>query len=309
MRRLLAAWCFAAAIGMARPPSSPREPVVARPQALQSVQSVQGGQSRAQDSTKRSRHRRNTRAHHESASGDIASAFDSAANTPSSPPEPSRYRSRSDSLASVRTRTAAEQDTKLRIVISLNERRLWAVIGYDTLLTGPVAVSMDSGFVYAGQTWRFETPRGVRTVLAKQKNPVWIPPDWHYAEVAREHSLALAPMKAKRTMLSDGNWLEVRDSVVGLVNGQSGEFAILPTDEEIVFDETLFIPPTGTLNRRIDGELGLYSLDTGDGILLHGTPHKSSIGAATTHGCIRLRDEDIEWLFEIMPLKARVYIY
>jgi L,D-transpeptidase-like protein len=306
MRRLLAAGCFAAATGMVQPPSRPAAPEILRSPA---VQSGHGGQSPPQDSTKRSRQRRSARTHRVSSSGDIASAFDSAANTPSSPAEPSRYRSHSDSLASVRTRIAAEQDTKLRIVISLNERRLWAVLGYDTLLTGPVAVSMDSGFVYAGKSWRFETPRGVRTLLAKQKNPVWIPPDWHYAEVAREHSLALAPMKAKRTMLSDGNWLEVRDSVVGLVNGQSGEFAILPTDEEIVFDETLFIPPAGTLNRRIDGELGLYSLDTGDGILLHGTPHKSSIGAATTHGCIRLRDEDIEWLFEIMPLKARVYIY
>lgn len=209
----------------------------------------------------------------------------------------------------MRTRTAADQDTNLRIIISLNDRRLWVLLGSDTLLTGPVAVSTDSGFEYAGKSWRFETPRGVRTVLAKQRDPVWIPPDWHYAEVAREHSLALASMKPKRTMLSDGNWLEVRDSTVGLVNAESGEFGVLPTDEEIVFDETLFIPPTGTLNRRIEGELGLYSLDTGDGILLHGTPHKSSIGSATTHGCIRLRDQDIEWLFEIMPLTSRVYIY
>ena len=225
------------------------------------------------------------------------------------PVEPSRYRSRADSIASVRTRVAADEDVKLRIVISLNDRRLWALIGYDTLLTGPVAVSMDSGFVYAGKSWRFETPRGVRSVLAKRENPVWIPPDWHYAEVAREHSLGLAPMSAKKTMLSDGNWLEVRDSTVGLVYAASGEFAPLPTDEEIVFDDKLFIPPAGTLNRRIEGELGRYALDTGDGFLLHGTPHKASIGAATTHGCIRLRDEDIEWLFEIMPLKARVYIY
>src|SRR6476661_8210989 len=109
--------------------------------------------------------------------------------------------------------------------------------------------------------------------------------------------------------LSDGNWLEVRDSTVGLVYAESGEFAALPTDEEIVFDDKLFIPPVGTMNRRIEGELGLYALDTGNGILLHGTPHKASIGAATTHGCIRLRDEDIQWLFEMAPLKARVYVY
>ena len=146
-------------------------------------------------------------------------------------------------------------------------------------------------------------------MLARRENPGWVPPDWHYAKVAREHSLGLAPMSAKKTMLGDGDWLEVRDSAVGLVYAASGDFAPLLTDEEIVFDDKLFIPPVGTSNRRIDGELGLYALDPGEGILLHGTPHKASIGAPTTHGCIRLRDQDIEWLFEIMPPKARVYIY
>jgi lipoprotein-anchoring transpeptidase ErfK/SrfK len=89
----------------------------------------------------------------------------------------------------------------------------------------------------------------------------------------------------------------------------SGEFAYLPTDEEVIFDSTLFIPPVGTLNRRIEGELGRHMLDTGKGFLLHGTPHKASIGTAATHGCIRLRDDDIAWLYDMIPVGARVYIY
>src|SRR5687767_8737632 len=44
------------------------------------------------------------------------------------------YRSRSDSIASIRTRLAADREKDLRIVISLNERKLWALIGPDTLL-------------------------------------------------------------------------------------------------------------------------------------------------------------------------------
>ena len=222
---------------------------------------------------------------------------------------PSRYRSRRDSVASVRTRSAALLDTDLRIVISLNDRQLWLMLGPDTLYNAPVGVSTDSTLEYSGKTWRFETPRGIRSVLAKHENPVWIPPDWHYAEVARNHSLALAAMTRRRTMLSDGNWLEVRNDTVGVVDATSREFATLPTNEEIVFDGTLFIPPVSSVNRRIEGELGFHSLDTGDGILLHGTPHKASIGEATTHGCIRLRDEDILWLYQITPLEARVYIY
>ena len=217
------------------------------------------------------------------------------------------FRSRSDSIASIRTRQAADRSSDLRIVVSLNDRMLWAIMGPDTLLTAPVAVSTDETLHYAGRTWRFETPRGVRTVIAKRENPVWTPPEWHYAEVARENGLQLAVMKPGRTMLSDGSWLEVRNNEVGIV--QNGEFALLPTDEEVIFDNTLFIPPIGTLNRRIEGELGHHMLDTGDGFLFHGTPHKATIGTAATHGCIRLRDEDIQWLYDMMPVGTRVYIY
>ena len=77
-----------------------------------------------------------------------------------------------------------------------------------------------------GKSWRFETPRGVRTVIAKRENPVWIPPEWHYAEVAQEHGLKLAAMKPGKTVLSDGSWLEVRDNEVGVVDAATGEFAL-----------------------------------------------------------------------------------
>ena len=218
------------------------------------------------------------------------------------------YRSRSDSLASVRTRLAADREPGLRLVVSLTDRQLWVLIGPDTLLRAPVAVSTDETLEYQGKTWRFETPRGVRTVIAKKENPVWIPPEWHYAEVAREHGLKLGVMNSGRTPLSDGRALEMRGGEVGVVD-QSGEFALLPTDEEIIFDNTLFVPPVTSVNRRIEGELGRHMLDTGNGFLLHGTPHKASIGTAATHGCIRLRDEDIAWLYEMMPVGTKVYIY
>ena len=219
------------------------------------------------------------------------------------------YRSRADSVTSVRIRLAAEHDNDLRVIVSLNDRELWAIMGPDTLLTAPIAVSTDETLEYAGKSWRFETPRGVRTVIDKKENPVWIPPEWHYAEVAQEHGLKLAAMIPGKTVLSDGRVLDVRDDQVGVVDGKSGEFAYLPTDEEVIFDGTLFIPPIGTLNRRIEGELGRHMLDTGNGFLLHGTPDKASIGTAATHGCIRLRDDDIAWLYDMIPVGTRVYIY
>lgn len=235
----------------------------------------------------------------------VRSAADSIVRSGSPIPT---YRGRTDSVTSMKTRLAADRERGLRIVISLNDRRLWALMGPDTLLRAPVAVSTDETLEYAGKSWRFVTPRGVRTVIAKRENPTWIPPEWHYAEVAREHGMKLGIMGPGRTPLSDGSSLEVRNDQVGVVD-PNGEFALLPTDEEIIFDSTLFVPPVGTLNRRIDGELGHHMLDTGNGFLLHGTPHKASIGTAATHGCVRLRDEDIQWLYDMMPVGTHVYIY
>jgi hypothetical protein len=223
--------------------------------------------------------------------------------------EATAKRARELDKASTRTLAAANKDDDLRVVISLVDRQLWALIGSDTLLGAPVAVSMDENFAYAGRSWRFETPRGIRKVKERKENPVWVPPDWHYAEVASRHQLELAAIKPGRTHISSSRWLEVRDSVVGIVQPGYLAFTPLPIDEEIVFDDKLFIPPLGTLNRRIEGELGLFALDLGNGILLHGTPHKTSIGQAVTHGCIRLHDEDIQWLHDMIPVGAKVYIY
>ena len=36
---------------------------------------------------------------------------------------------------------------------------------------------------------------------------------------------------------------------------------------------------------------------------------RNSIGKAATHGCMRLRDEDIEWLYQFVPVGTKIYIY
>ena len=218
------------------------------------------------------------------------------------------WRSRADSMTSVRVRRAAARDSSLRVVVSVADRRLWVVQGRDTLRAAPVAVGMGRLLDYGGHKWTFATPRGVRRVIGKTAAPKWRPPDWAYAEVAREHHLKLAHMPARGAVtLHDGRKLVVRDDMVGVMMPDG--FAPLPTDEHIVFDSTLFVPPLGTLNRAIDGELGLYQLDMGGGYLLHGTSRTNSIGSATTHGCVRLGDDDLEWLYTFVPVGTKVYIY
>jgi hypothetical protein len=149
----------------------------------------------------------------------------------------------------------------------------------------------------------------MRKVLGKEADPMWIPPDWLYAEVANEHGLKMRRIvRSTPVKLSDGRAVVVRDSLVGVL-GTDKLFYELPTDEHIVFDSTLFIPTIGTRNRVVEGELGKYRLDLGEGYLLHGTPDKESIGFAATHGCVRLRDDDIEWLYTYVPVGTRVYIF
>ncbi|MBC7896673.1 MAG: L,D-transpeptidase [Cytophagaceae bacterium] len=207
----------------------------------------------------------------------------------------------------VRAVDSAASHEALTVIVSLDERRLWAVQGTDTLRTATVSVGSGSMFSFGGRQWRFATPRGQLRVKAKKSAPIWVPPDWHYAEAARDHGLELRPLPPGGFRLTDGRVLEVRDSVAGIVE-LDGRYEVLPTDEHIVFEGTLFIPPIGTRNRQLHGELGDFALDLGDGYLLHGTSNQGSIGTATTHGCIRLSDEDLAWLFERARVGTRVVI-
>ncbi len=219
------------------------------------------------------------------------------------------FSSRDDSLAWVHARDLARKSSGLRLVVSLQERHLWAIAGGDTLLSAPVAVAKGTTLAYGNQSWHFRTPRGVRTVLSKDADPIWQPPEWLYAETAVENDLKLAHLNyGQRIHLPDGRTLTIVDGTAGIID-TDGSFGELPTDEHIVFGNTLYMPPMGSKNRKVEGELGKYKLSLGDGYLLHGTPDKQSIGMAATHGCIRLRDEDIEWLYDNVPVGTKVYIY
>jgi len=218
------------------------------------------------------------------------------------------FKSKADSLAWARNRSLARNASGFRLVVSLQDRHLWAIIGRDTVLSAPVAVAKGTKLDFGNREWKFDTPRGMRTVLGKEADPIWQPPEWLYAETALEYGLKLGHLTSGQPIkLADGRKLTMQNGVAGVI--QSGQFAELPTDEHIVFDNTLFVPPMGSKNRKVEGELGKYRLLLGDGYLLHGTPYKESIGLAATHGCVRMRDEDIEWLYDHVPVGTKVYIY
>lgn len=245
-------------------------------------------------------------------SRDTASAVNGAANddvAPAAERRTTHYRSTRDSVAGVLAARALARAHGMRVAVSLEDRVLHVLDGDDTLLVAAIATGMDTTITFGKQSWTFQTPRGRRTVLGKQEKPVWTPPEWHYAETARNMDLKLAHMPEKGTILiGKGRKLAVRGGKAGVI-GSNGVFEALPVDEEIIFNNTLYIPPANTENRKIDGELGRFKLMLGDGYYFHGTPHEDTIGDAATHGCIRLYDEDIEWLFQHVPVGTPVYIY
>jgi lipoprotein-anchoring transpeptidase ErfK/SrfK len=220
------------------------------------------------------------------------------------------FRSRSDRAEYEAARSRAERATGYRIVVDIEDHRLYVIDGSDTLRAAPVATASNTTLSYGGKSWHFETPRGVRTVLAKDTEPTWTPPEWHYAEVATEHGLRLRTLhRGEVVRLRDGTRLTTQGDEVGVIQPGEREFVPLVLDMHVVFDNTLFIPPAGTKQGTITGELGHYRLKLGDGYQIHGTPEKQSIGTSASHGCVRMTDEDIEWMYHNVPVGTKVYLY
>jgi hypothetical protein len=203
---------------------------------------------------------------------------------------------------------AAHAHSGFHLEVDLERREVRVMDGAISLYEAPAAVGKPFVLEYEGRKWAFSTPRGRRTILSKARNPVWNPPDWHYVELAALKHWQIVWLRAgDRVPLGDGGRVVVRGDRVGFESAE-GRFTPAPVGEEIVHGDTLFAPPPGSRNRAIPGELGRFKLDLGDGYYIHGTPDVGSIGGALTHGCIRLADDDLEWLYEHVPAGTPVYI-
>jgi hypothetical protein len=206
---------------------------------------------------------------------------------------------------------AAVADPNKKIMVSIERKHLWLVVRGDTVFSAPIAVGTGSVFRFADRTYKFDTPRGQRRVLAMENDPNWIPPDWHYYEKAVNRGLEPVHVKdGDRIELSDGTYIEVRGKEVGRINRWGNWWPFTP-GSEIMFDGKIFVPPLGSPQRRIPNALGPIKLTLGDGYLIHGTHryNKESIGTAASHGCIRMRNEDVERLAQLVDVGTPVYIY
>jgi len=187
--------------------------------------------------------------------------------------------------------TAAEPPTdRPYLVVSIDDKRLWYKQGGQVLFTTQVATGSGKTLVSEGGSseWKFDTPRGRLTVQSKEEAPAWVPPEWHFVEEANKRHLGIARVEP-------GAPLRTAD---GSEEGR-----------EIVADGKIIVPPVGTNQRRYEGVLGTHRLNLGNGYAIHGTNQPQSIGHAVSHGCVRVRNEDIEKLYAMVPVGAPVYIY
>lgn len=218
-------------------------------------------------------------------------------------PAPRRPTDRADSLAWERHRRAADAITGRKIVVSVYDRHLWLIDGTDTIISTRAGVGMGTVTAPSGRVYDFNTPRGLRRVLLKEEEPLWNPPDWHFYSLGQR----VRQFPAGGLTLGDGRRVVRRGEWIGYLEG--GEFTPIPQEQPLQFDGTLYIPPFGTINRKIPEVLGHYKLDTGGGILIHGTNDPLAIGFPATHGCIRLDDEPLAQLYSEARVGTPVYIY
>ncbi len=154
------------------------------------------------------------------------------------------------------SRLAALAPKDVYVVVDTHHNRLKVYRGSKLLLDA--LCSTGSGIRLRdprdGREWNFDTPQGEFRILRKQKNPIWVKPDWAFIEEG-------------------------------------------------------YLPPKNGRDRVDDFSLGDYGLYMRDGYIIHGTIFKTLLGKRVTHGCIRLGDEDLKFVFDTVPTDARVYLF
>ena len=137
---------------------------------------------------------------------------------------------------------------------------------------------------------------------------------------------------ANRLYLKDGEKV-VREAVVSCGSGvvleepggkkrswvfdtPRGEFAVKSkiTNPYWVKPDWAFIEEGEKIPRAMEdrieaGTLGDYALGFGQGFFIHGTLYTRLLGRNVTHGCVRVGDEDLKFIFKAVPVGAKIYIY
>ena len=190
-------------------------------------------------------------------------------------------------------------DSNLVITVSTEENKVYARQNGQPVFEAICSTGKNTVLRTGGETMIFRTPIGRFRIQSKEEHPLWVPPDWHFIEQARENGMEVVRLE-RGSRVGD---LFVRGNDV-----YSGGYP-LPEGELIVRGGAIVIPPVGTRQRQFRDVLGTHRLNLGDGYALHGTQAVSQLGRNVSHGCVRLANEDIARLYEMANVGDEVIIY
>ncbi len=111
--------------------------------------------------------------------------------------------------------------------------------------------------------------------------------------------------------------LEYDDKEHWVFKTPRGEYSIKGKTESPVWkkpdwafrEEGLPVPSANDPSRFEYGVLGDYALSLGSGYLIHGTLYQRLLGMPVTHGCVRLNDEDLEYVYKTLNVGSKVIMY
>jgi lipoprotein-anchoring transpeptidase ErfK/SrfK len=233
-------------------------------------------------------------------------------------------------VATVAKQTDDVPDTGQTILVSTAENRLYLRRNGQTIFEAVCSTGKGTTLAVDGKTLVFDTPIGKFHIKAKEENPLWVPPDWHFVEEASRERMRVVhldpgagidadtgqPARPQPTGLlawlrgdkgGSRRVLRVRgDTVVESDNGVERE---LPPGKTIVAGNAVIVPPVNTKQRHYDKILGHFRLELGDGYGIHGTDEPDKLGRSVSHGCVRLGDDDIAKLYAMANVGDEVIIY
>jgi len=221
-------------------------------------------------------------------------------------------------------------DTGQTILVSTAENKLYLRRNGQTVFEAVCSTGKGTTLAVDGKTLIFDTPIGKFHIKAKEENPLWVPPDWHFVEEAQREGMRVVhldpgatidadtgqPARAKQTGF--WSWLGSNDTgsrrtlrVKGdtVIENDNGIERELEPGKTIVAGNAVVITPINTKQRHYDKVLGKFRLELGDGYGIHGTDEPDKLGQSVSHGCVRLGDDDIAKLYAIANVGDEVIIY
>ena len=177
----------------------------------------------------------------------------------------------------------------------------YAAVPLDSLVPAPSATETTP---QARRALASLAPRGIYVVVDSHRNRLQV---LRAGEVLREAACSTGSGTVLRDPQRGRIW--VFDTPLGEHRVRQKKRNPVWIKPDWAFIEEGFTPPADPEHRVDTVSLGDYALYLGDGYLIHGTLFQTLLGRKITHGCIRLGDEDLEYVYNTVPVGARVFIY